>query len=86
MGSHCIAGQKLEAQVSASTGPTVKATCANGKITGVVCSCNPGYEGGGVYVSGPTYPACVAVDYCAKGANGLGPCQNGGTCRTMASL
>ena len=61
------------------------ATCANGKIVGVVCACNPGYEGGGIWASGPTYPACVEVNYCAAGAaSGLGPCQNGGTCRPLA--
>jgi len=51
------------------------ASCINGKIFGSVCSCNPGYEGGGVWKSGPSYPSCEKVDYCTPN-----PCLNGGNC------
>lgn len=55
------------------------ATCENGKITGAVCSCDAGYQGGGLWVSGATYPACVAVNYCDPN-----PCLNGGKCTSLA--
>ena len=35
------------------------ATCAEGQITNTECNCNPGFSGGGAWISGPTYPECV---------------------------
>ena len=50
-------GKSHEYSVSGCT----QATCANGVIDvdAAACECGDGFTGGGAWVSGPTYPACV---------------------------
>jgi hypothetical protein len=68
-GWRCSAGYDGSATAAVCAGKTrayivsgcTQATCANGMIDvdTATCTCGSGFTGGGAWVSGPTYPACV---------------------------